>query len=69
MEKVVVDETRCIGCGACVGIAPNTFDFNDDGLSQVTNPTVTEDAKSACEACPVEAIIIENDTKEDKKEA
>ena len=67
MEKVIVDDTRCIGCGACVGIAPDTFDFNDDGLSEVKNPTVTDDAKSACEACPVEAISIENDSEEEKE--
>ena len=67
MERVIVDESRCIGCGACVGIAPDTFDFNDDGLSQVVNPSVTDDARSAVDACPVEAISIEDDTNEEKE--
>ena len=68
MEKVKVDNTKCIGCGACVAIAPETFDFDDEGLSKVINDAVTEDAKSASESCPVEAITIEN-TEEEKKEA
>ena len=67
MEKVKVDNTKCIGCGACVAIAPETFDFDDDGLSKVINDAVTEDAKSASESCPVEAITVENT--EEKKEA
>ena len=59
MEIVKIDNTKCIGCGACVAIAPDTFDFDDEGLSKVINDTLTEDAKSACEACPVEAISTE----------
>lgn len=58
MEKVIIENTKCIGCGACVAIAPETFDFDDDGLSKVINDTVTDDARSACESCPVEAISI-----------
>ncbi len=73
MEKVKVDNTKCIGCGACVAIAPETFDFDDDGLSKVINETVTEDAKSASESCPVEAITIAAEdniaVEEDKKAA
>ncbi len=59
MEIVKVDNAKCIGCGACVAIAPETFDFDDDGLSKVINEEVTESAKSACESCPVEAISTE----------
>ena len=66
MGKVKVDNTKCIGCGACVAIAPETFDFDDEGLSKVINETVTDDAKSACESCPVEAITVEEDN--NKKE-
>lgn len=59
MAKVVVDNAKCIGCGACVAIASETFDFNDEGLSTVINEEVTESAKEAQEACPVYAIEIE----------
>ena len=60
MEKVVVDSDRCLRCGMCVGIAPNTFDYGDDGESVVKNEEVTDAAKEAAEMCPVSAISIEN---------
>lgn len=59
-KKVVVDCSKCIGCGACVAIAPETFDFDDEGLSKVINSDLTEEANSALESCPVEAISTEN---------
>ena len=30
MSSVKVNEEKCIGCGACVAIAPENFDFNDE---------------------------------------
>jgi len=69
MEKVIVDDSKCIGCGACIGIAPDSFDFNDDGLSQIVDSKVTDDVRSAVDACPVEAISIVNDSEEEEKEA
>ena len=32
--KVKVDKNLCIGCGSCVAIAENTFEFGEDGLAQ-----------------------------------
>ena len=29
MSSVKVNEEKCIGCGACVAIAPENFDFNE----------------------------------------
>ena len=58
MSSIKVNEDKCIGCGACVAIAPENFDFNDDGLSVVIGEEVTEEAVSAMEACPVCAIEI-----------
>ena len=61
MSSVKVSEDKCIGCGACVAIAPNNFDFNEDGLSTVINDTVTEETMNAVEACPVFAIeVVDN---------
>ena len=48
----------CIGCGACVAIAPDNFDYQE-GVSVVTNETVTEKTKEAVDACPVGAIELE----------
>lgn len=64
MEKVKLDTSKCIGCGACVAIAPDTFKFNDKGQSTVQNDTVTENARQAAESCPMQIITIEDDKKE-----
>jgi ferredoxin len=29
-KKVIIDEEECMGCEACVEIAPEVFQFNDD---------------------------------------
>ena len=33
MKKICVNEEQCIGCGACVAIDSEHFDFNDSGLT------------------------------------
>ncbi len=54
--KVKLNSEQCIGCGACVAIAPENFDFNEEGMSQVINEEATEKTVEALEACPVCAI-------------
>lgn len=61
MKKVYVDQEKCIGCGACVSIAPDNFDFNEDGLSHAINETVTEKTDEAKDACPTSAIEIKEE--------
>lgn len=60
MKKVNVDNSACIGCGACVAIDPTHFDFNDDGLSSViSNDNLDgEDLTNAIESCPTGAISL-----------
>jgi len=63
MVKIRVTE-KCIGCGACIAIAPEIFEFNEKGFSQAkiseTNDRkLIEKAKEAAEACPAGAIEIE----------
>lgn len=62
MKKLNVNSDICIGCGACVAIDPEHFDFNDDGLSEViSNENIDgENTVNAIESCPVSAISIEN---------
>ncbi len=60
MKKVCVDESKCIGCGACVAIAPENFDFNEEGYSIVINEVPNEKVQDALEACPVFAITLED---------
>ena len=58
MPKVKLDASKCLGCGACVDIAPKNFDFDDEGLSTLISEEVNEQAIEAAEACPVSAIEI-----------
>lgn len=51
----------CIGCGACIAIAPENFDYQE-GVSVVINEEITDTTKEAKDACPVGAIEIEEST-------
>ena len=51
----------CIGCGACVAIAPENFDYQE-GVSVVINEEITDATKEAVVACPVGAFEVEEST-------
>lgn len=64
--KVKVNQAACIGCGACQAIAPDVFEFNEEGYAETkeeTNSldTMNEDLKNdvmdALEGCPTGAIV------------
>lgn len=55
---VKVDKNKCIGCGLCAGMCPETFHMDLDGKSEVINDAVTDCAKNAADNCPVEAISV-----------
>ncbi len=50
----------CIGCGACLGVAPDVFVMNEEGISTPKEKEVRaeleESARDAMEVCPVGAI-------------
>ena len=58
--KIKVNQEACIGCGACLAIAEDLFEMNDDGLSQAKVDNVPADkvdaAVEAVESCPTGAI-------------
>jgi ferredoxin len=62
--KVRVDEELCIGDGTCVEICPEIFEMEDD-IAVASVEEVPEEFEEKCreaaEACPVEAIIVEED--------
>lgn len=61
MTKVVIDDSLCIGCGACTGIAADTFELNDEGKAAFTGKITDESAvQSAIDGCPVQAITAED---------
>jgi len=57
---VKVNKDACIGCGACIAIAPETFEFDENGLSKVIDGAANnESAAEAAGSCPVGAIEVE----------
>lgn len=58
--KVKVNDEACIGCGACVAIAEDVFQINDEGLSEVVGDEVSKEQEDvvneAIESCPTGAI-------------
>ncbi len=71
MKKLFVNKEACIGCGACVAIDSEHFDFDDDGLSSVISEENIEsdNAKNAMSSCPTNAIsYVDDDKVEDEHE-
>lgn len=69
MEKIKVNQDKCIGCGACTAIAGKVFSFNDEGYAEADESknildTMDENLKNDCidalEGCPVDAIYKED---------
>lgn len=60
--KVKVNQ-ECIGCGMCIDICPEVFEYNDEGLSTAKSEEISDSLNDsvtgAMEACPVDAIEAE----------
>ena len=55
-----IDSSRCLSCGACIGINDKIFAFNENDQAIITDPNATiEDVREAAETCPANCIIIE----------
>jgi ferredoxin len=57
---ITVNKARCISSGDCVEAAPGVFELDEEGKSQVYNPTGGSDEAilAAARSCPVKAITI-----------
>jgi len=66
MKKLKVNTEGCIGCGACVALDPEHFDFNEEGLSIVKNEENInpEKIQEVVEVCPVSVISYEETDEE-----
>ena len=54
---IKVDKEKCIGCGACVAIAPDTFKMGSESKPEAFSQNGDKDkAKQAQSNCPVQAI-------------
>ncbi|NMA51329.1 MAG: ferredoxin [Mollicutes bacterium] len=64
MKKITLNDELCIGCGACVSLDGEHFDFNDEGKAIIINSENpdSEELVIAKNSCPVNAIkITENE--------
>jgi ferredoxin len=63
--RVTVDRDYCLGHGLCHAAAPQLFDLDDLGQSEILIPGVIpasleDDARTAAAGCPERAIAIES---------
>ncbi len=62
--KFWVDRNLCIGAATCVAVAPKTYELDQDAKAVILN-SADEDTDQtiidAAQACPVAAIIIEDE--------
>lgn len=58
--KVKIIKEKCLGCGMCVGINSDVFEFDDDGLAKSNNENINDEnieaVEDAINSCPVNAI-------------
>ena len=57
---ISLDRTKCIGCGNCVSLCPDSFEISEDGKVNVKEGGAKklDCVKDAVEACPVQCIKI-----------
>lgn len=62
--RVRIDRTLCVGFGDCITEAPEAFVLDESGTAIFVNPGVVERERllRACDACPVDAITVWNET-------
>jgi len=60
--RAIVEDT-CVGCGLCVDTCPEVFEMGAEDIAIVIGDEVPEAAEATCkeavDACPVEAIKVE----------
>lgn len=61
IKEIKVDQNACVGCGACTIVAPEAFEINSQGVSQVKSQALETDEEvllKTAQACPVKAISL-----------
>jgi len=39
MKKIIQDQSKCLGCMACVGLNPELFSMDENGLAKLQEAT------------------------------
>lgn len=58
-KKVRIDRDTCIGCGLCVSVMPEVFEFDDEGKAHVHTQPAEGVSVDVANDCPTGAIIVE----------
>jgi ferredoxin len=58
--RIVIDRDECVGFGDCVKEAPEGFTLDEDTVALFLKPEAVERERlvRACDACPVDAITV-----------
>ncbi|ERK59564.1 putative ferredoxin [Gemella bergeri ATCC 700627] len=67
--KTKINREDCIACGNCSAICPDVYDYDEDGIAfcHIDNNSMSAIIpekyesliKEACENCPTESVIVE----------
>ena len=62
--RVRIDRTLCVGFGDCITEAAEAFALDESGVAIFVQPDAVERERflRACDACPVDAITVWNET-------
>ena len=58
---VTIDRSLCIGAAACIGVAPDLFELDEDNIAVLKAAPTPADRKrliEAAESCPTGAIAV-----------
>jgi ferredoxin len=60
---VSIDQSRCIGAGNCVHIAPAAFQLDEENIAYLVDPASVsdEDLLDAARSCPTDAIYLDTE--------
>jgi ferredoxin len=59
MQKINIDQDKCIGCGRCTEICPDVFSLDVNRKAKVDSEENIKCAKKASDECPMEAIEVD----------
>ena len=60
---VSIDQSRCIGAGNCVNIAPKAFQLDEENIAYLVDPASVDDETllDAARSCPTDAIYLDTE--------
>ena len=60
---VSIDQSRCIGAGNCVHIAPTVFQLDEENIAYLLDPGSVDDETmlDAARSCPTNAIYLDTE--------